>query len=283
MWKFENFGLILCLSFVCLLCFHCKNSNEEIILSKTIQEKSLGKNILDSLRELNNVPIVYDENFYPKFKSDFKSLGNPTIVDSMQWPYYNILFFGRGDKWFKFPSEDLMDDYKIWNSINSDFKKGKIQFSDFENFNFPMLKIWVDTTQMINNERMYLAQLKGDSYAVYIINNSNLWHMANMDPEFPILMQAMDRNGEWRYIEYRINSKIDSGLFYFLEPKSYFVTSARKYKGNFKTKFRLKFKQKDKFVYSNEFSGSMNESQFEIPHLPETNDVGKKDYSIFLE
>lgn len=255
------------------MCFHCKDTSKKPIITKTVKEKSSGKLILDSLREFNNVPVVYDENFFPKFKSDFKSLENPTNVDSMQSPYYNLLFFGRGEEWFKFPSKELMDDYKIWNNINSDFKKGKIQFSDFENFNFPMLKIWVDTTQIIN----------GDSYPVYIINNSNLWHISNMDPEFPILMQAMDRNGEWRHIEYRINFKICGGLFHFLEPKSYFVTSARKYEGNFKTKFRLKFKQKGKFVYSNEFSGSINESQFEIPHLPRTNDVGKKDYSIFLE
>ncbi|WP_143736467.1 hypothetical protein [Moheibacter sediminis] len=232
---------------------------------------------------MNNITAVYDESFFPNFKSNFKSLGNSTIVDSMQLPYYNILFFGRGEEWFKFPSKELMDDYKIWNRINSDFVKGKIRFSDFENFNFPMLKIWVDTTQIINNERMYTGQLKGDSYAVYIINNSNLWHIANTYTEFPILMQAMNRHGEWCHIEYRINSKICGGLFYFLEPKSYFVTSARKYGGDFKTKFRLKFKQKDKFIYSNEFSGSMNESQFEIPHLPKTNDVGKKNYTIFLE
>lgn len=279
MWKFENIGLIL----VCFLCFHCKDINDNPKVAQKTKAKSEGKIILDSLRELNNVPIVYDENFYPKFKSDCKSLGNPTIVDSMQWPYYKILFFGRGDKWFKFPSKDLMDDYRIWNSINSDFINRKIQLSDFDEINLPTLKILVDTTQMINNERIYFGQLKGDSYAVYIINNSNLWYIANMDPEFPILMQAIDRNGEWRHIEYRINSKIDPGLYYFLEPKSYYVTSARKYEGNFKTKLRLKLKQQGGFVYSNEFSGSINENQFIVPKLPKTNAVGKKNYSIFLE
>lgn len=257
--------------------FSCKNDSKKEFY---VSPKEFS--ILDSIRELNNISVVYDENFFPKFKSDFKSSGNSTLVDSMQWPYYKILYYGKGEEWFKYPSKELLDNNPIWYRINSDFVKGKIQFSDFENFNSPDLKIVVDTTQIINNERMFMGQLKGDSYAVYIMNNSNLWYIANMGSRFPILMQAMNRNGEWQHIEYSI-SPMDAVIFYLLEPKSYFVTSARKYEGDFKTKFRLKFKQRGKFIYSNEFSGSMNLSQFAIPEMSKTNDMGKKNYSIFLE
>lgn len=279
MWKFENFGLVL----VCFLCFHCKDINEKPKVAQNTKTKSEGKIILDSLRELNNIPIAYDENFYPTFKSNFKSKGNVAIVDSMQSPYYNFLFYGKDDKWVEFPSRELMDGDNIWYHINNDFKKGKIWFSDFDKIHLPTLKIWVDTTQVMQNERMYTGTLKGDNYPVYIINNSNLWFITNMDTAFPILMQAKDKNSEWQHIEYRIDSKIDPGLFYFLAPKSYFVSSAKKYNGDFKTKLRLKFKQQGEFIYSNEFSGSINESQFIVPELPKTNSFGKKNYSIFLE
>jgi len=277
MWKFENIGLIL----VCFLCFHCKDINDNPKVAQKTKAKSEGKIILDSLRELNNVPIVYDENFYPKFKSDCKSLGNPTIVDSMQWPHYSMLYIGVGDKWYKYPSKEYMD--TIGAKINSAVVHGRMSFDDLANIRQPNLEIFVDTTQNIHNKRMYMGELEGESYPVYIINRTNLWEISNFDLSFPILMQALNRKGEWQHIEYHINDQICPGLFYFLPPNSYYITSARKYGGNFKTKFRLKFRQKSGFIYSNEFFGSMNESQFIIPNLPKTNSFGKKNYSIFLE
>lgn len=277
--RLKYFIVIILISYLFL---ECENEKENISEFTVVKEESRGKILLDSLRELNNVPIVYNNNFYPNFKSNYKSDANPIQVDSMQSPYYKFLFYGNENRWFEFPSKELTYNHNL-NEINSDFVHGKIGFSDFENIQNPMLKIIVDTTQIIDKGRLYYGEIKGDSYPVFIINNSNLWHIANTDPEFPILMQAKDRNGDWNHIEYKINDQICPGLFYFMEPNSYYVTSANKYEGNFKTKFRLKFKRKGKFVYSNEFSGSMNESQFAIPHLPKTNSHGKKNYSIFLD
>lgn len=270
----------------CLSLLHLSNCKEE---KSEYADNGVKENILDSIKKLNNIPIVYDENYFieydqnyfPNFKSNDRSEGIPAVADSMQQPYYNLLYIGLGDKWYKYPSEEYVD--TIGAKINSAVIHGRIGLDEFENIRRPDLEIFVDTTQYINNKRMYSGELEGDSYPVYIINRSNLWEISNIDLSFPILMQALNRKGEWQHIEYHINGQICPGLFYVLPPNSYYVTSARKYGGDFKTKFRLKLKQKDGFIYSNEFYGFMNKTQFIIPHLPRTDYTGKKDYSVFLE
>lgn len=277
--RLKYFIAIIVISFLFL---ECKNEKEKLSDSRIFKENSRGRILLDSLQELNNISMVYDDKFYPNFKSNIKSNTKPIQVDSMQSPYYKVLFYGNENRWFEFPSKDLTYNHNL-NEINSDFVHGKIGFSDFENIQNPMLKILVDTTQMIDKGRLYHGEIQGDSYPVYVVNNSNLWHILNIEREFPVLMQAKDKDGKWKYIEYKINSQICTGLFYFMEPKSYYVTSANKYNGNFKTKLRLKFRQKGKFVYSNEFSGFINESQFEIPNYPKTYSIENNIKSIFLD
>lgn len=245
------FSLLLCV----FTYYSCKSDSKPVIP----QEKS-NYTILDSLKDLNDKSIRYDINFCPNFKSDFKTIGKPLDVDSMVISEYSLLYVGIGMNWYKYPSKEYYDTIGL--RLNYDFQKGKIYLEEIYKFKNQPLKIIVDTTQLIR-PRVNIHHYSGDAYPVYIINQSNHWVIQEIDLFFPIIMEAKNKEGEWGPIEYKIENN-QLGLFHSLPPSSYFVTSAWKYKGNFQTKFRLKFKQQGNFTYSNEFSGSMNLSQFEI-------------------
>jgi hypothetical protein len=246
---------------------------------KVFPQKKSIYTILDSINDLNDKSIRYDVHYFPNFKSEYHNIIKPLDVDSMIISEYGLLYVGIGMNWYKYPSKEYYD--TIGSRINHDFLKGKLGLEEIYKFKNQTLKIIVDTSQLIS-PRVNIHHFSGDAYPVYIINQTNHWVIQEIDLFFPIIMEAKNKEGEWNPIEYKIENN-HLGLYHSLPPSSYFVTSAWKFKGNFQTKFRLKFKQQGNFTYSNEFFGSMNLSQFEIPELPRTNTLGKKNYSIFLE
>ncbi len=90
-----------------------------------------------------------------------------------------------------------------------------------------------------------------------------------------MIQEAIDPDGNWRpieYIDYSVVCGASRGASKLI-PDEYLISKIYKYSGKFKTKLRIRFSTYKEVYFSNEFTGSINLSQFEIPeHLPELTD-----------
>ena len=84
--------------------------------------------------------------------------------------------------------------------------------------------------------------------------------------DFLLIQEAKDIDGKWKPIEFQrslmFGCDIAINLNYLLKPKHYIATAIIKYKGNFKTKIRVKMYSGNDYYYSNEIVGYINRSQF---------------------
>lgn len=111
---------------------------------------------------------------------------------------------------------------------------------------------------------------------VYVANTtSETYTFSAQDSRLYMNVQAKDRNGEWRDIEYLPSSWCGNSYHAIsLESGEYWSFLTPVYEGDFKTKLRIKLvyhakdsdsdsgKEKFAIVYSNEYSGSINPGQF---------------------
>lgn len=90
-----------------------------------------------------------------------------------------------------------------------------------------------------------------------------------------MIQEAIDPDGQWKpieYIDYSVVCGASRGASKLI-PGEYLISKIYKYSGNFKTKLRIRFSTHKEVYFSNEFVGSIDLSQFEIPaHLPEQTD-----------
>ena len=105
---------------------------------------------------------------------------------------------------------------------------------------------------------------------LYVVNStSDTIRFEAQDSRLDIKMQAIDKTGTWRDIEYLPNSWCGNS-YHEIELLSgyYFSFSIPVYKGSVKTKLRAELKYldpktgKEAIMYSNEFKGSVNPGQF---------------------
>lgn len=101
---------------------------------------------------------------------------------------------------------------------------------------------------------------------LYIYNNTNnniqlLNSIINGDLYF--IQEAKDESGKWQPIEYLTTRKIcrTGAENLSLKPKHFIVSTVNKYKGEYKTKLRVKFWTGLSIYYSNEYDGEINLSQ----------------------
>ena len=91
------------------------------------------------------------------------------------------------------------------------------------------------------------------------------------DSRLYIVQEALDRNAEWKTIELMPYSSCGNSYHnVFLGANEYWEFAARRYTGDFKTMLRFRLaKQKSKTeqppIYSNEFEGSVNQKQLNVP------------------
>lgn len=128
-----------------------------------------------------------------------------------------------------------------------------------------------------NKEEKYFTWYNG--FKVYVVNNSNDTVRFNtLNSLFLIKMQAFDKNGQWKDIEYIL--KKGEGCYnryeiYPLEPGYFWSFTAPDYDGAYKTKLRFTLtyidpsdisqkegERKGINIYSNEFKGKINPAQF---------------------
>ncbi|MFA0961015.1 hypothetical protein AB9P05_04365 [Roseivirga sp. BDSF3-8] len=152
------------------------------------------------------------------------------------------------------------------------------QVDDWSNYSQPdsaSLRIFVDTSQCISHADRVPPPprvAKEDSlnvyeapryfaYPVYLINQSTDTLDIGYGEYIPLILEAKDSTEAWRPIQ-RPRILCGTGLRYILLPPDNLVLTAYKlYKGKEQTKLRLRLGDEDK-VYSNEFTGNINYSQF---------------------
>ncbi len=104
-----------------------------------------------------------------------------------------------------------------------------------------------------------------------VVNGANdTMYFSAQDSRLYLKMQALNKYGEWKDIEYLPNSWCGNSYHkLFLAPNEYWEFATPIYQGEFKTKLRaqLSFEkgikgEKDNFLYSNEIDGYINPGQF---------------------
>lgn len=182
---------------------------------------------------------------------------------------------------------------------NSSTTVTTIHLSDLKNYHDPYrsfpdslpftltnkVKLLVDNTQefTIKYRDSYLPPIPGidefgkvipayqppyDSIKVipaYIVNYSDsLQGIEKHGGKIIMIQEALNANNEWKPIEYFSFSGCGNsyGITY-LDTNCYLMFGVNKYKGNFKTKLRVRLKTNGNVILSNEYTGYINKSQLE--------------------
>lgn len=114
-------------------------------------------------------------------------------------------------------------------------------------------------------------RIYGDKYegmTLYLVNATNkdaVFHA--QDSRLSIIQQAQDAKGEWKDIEHLPSSWCGNSYHTVqLAPGECWAFSAPRYSGPVKTRLRFKMlRGKETPLYSNEFEGSIHETQFVAP------------------
>ena len=127
-------------------------------------------------------------------------------------------------------------------------------------------------------ERQHESRWGIRTMTIFVANPTNDTINFNaQDRRLYMKMQALDKNGEWRYIEYLPSSWCGNSYHTtYLSPGRYWSFAAPVYQGSFETRLRVQLEvivgnathqmfehnKNTRLVYSNEFTGSVNPGQF---------------------
>lgn len=86
------------------------------------------------------------------------------------------------------------------------------------------------------------------------------------DYQIVLIQEAKDKFGKWHPIDYFVHSSCGNSYSFFNLPNEHaFSIKIARYCGDFETKLRVRISLNKKDYLSNEFEGSINESQFKKP------------------
>lgn len=110
----------------------------------------------------------------------------------------------------------------------------------------------------------------GKYFEAFLINTSDsTLTLERQDASLVIIQEALDENGNWEPIEYWVDSGCGNSYLnpVNLSPGKYIIVPIRKYKGEFKTRIRLRYKYfyrgGEGIMISDSFEGSIDKSQFQ--------------------
>ena len=136
-------------------------------------------------------------------------------------------------------------------------------FDMFPNWDSAKLKIAFDTTQKVSYMNFLPKNYKDyyyNAFPVYIQNISNDTVMVGYGKWLDLILEAKDKEDNWQEIQPRTAYYLNSSLAkIILPPNEIVLTTIPIYKGDYKTKLRLKIGNN----YSEEFDGEINYSQFQ--------------------
>lgn len=118
---------------------------------------------------------------------------------------------------------------------------------------------------IVNKGFIWIKDDISNYFTAYLINTSDtVFHAAMQDGSLMMIQEALNENAKWKPIEYWVFSGCGNSYFNSLElePNKYIMIPIKYYKGNFKTKIRLKMRKDKSIFYSKSFDGSIDKSQF---------------------
>ncbi len=120
------------------------------------------------------------------------------------------------------------------------------------------------------NPDQIVALGKYQAMRLYLLNTTaKIKAFGALDSRLPLIREARDTDGEWKPIE-SLPTTMCGNSFHrvFLGSNQYWKFDVPLYQGDFKTKIRFRLQDGDSEIISNEFDGSINLAQFEVPKKP---------------
>jgi hypothetical protein len=181
----------------------------------------------------------------------------------------NIDYMNRGYFYSSSPYKQELAGYGGWGGSGNDFQK----VSESNKLVRGKLNMMVNP----DDKEKYRETYEG--MKMYVANASkDTFYFDAQDSRLYLKIQAQDRNGKWKDIEYLPSSSCGNSYHsLFLPPTHYWEFVIPLYEGEFKTKLRAELLYKkdndqknDDILYSNEFDGSINPGQFwrKNPYYP---------------
>lgn len=218
----------------------------EVNSKEMLQNQSplLALNFLNDTRILPNI----DGMFECRFPKNYIGLKEKAINKR-----YDLKVFI--DTTYKFSTQGIV--YKnLLYSVTNNILKDSIENVFYKN------KLPFDTIRSL--QRKFVS-----AYPVLFYNNTNKKiPLGTGNLEIKIIQEAKDIDNKWKPIEF--NNSVGTCLSpsnLLLEPKHYTASAVIKYKGNFKTRIRVKYFDGKNVYYSNEINGTINRSQFNQQYL----------------
>lgn len=181
----------------------------------------------------------------------------PTVF---QLDTLDIDYMSRGSFYARSESQANDQSYGGWGGS----KNGSNTITQEMSFPKNKFTIEIRTTDTLHLEGKWMG------YKVFVANNStDTFRFDAQDSRLYMNMQAVDKQGVWRDIEYLPSSWCGNSYHVIaLDPKQYWSFQTPLYKGSNPTRLRLKLMVKRKKgdkgyeLYSNEIKGSINPAQF---------------------
>lgn len=279
---------------VSLTMFSCKQTGEKIKLPIIISSLEFDTIIQHQTRSINKIEtLVYGVSI-----TDSLQLENWFLIDIENYIDFDVYV----DSEIRKQNDSLIvivdasldrfhsNEFSLISRIkNFPFPYKKTDSTFNEEDNFYDYKYEIDPELMEKIEDCKRTHFYG--YPVFIYNSSTQKTIVQkpLDYDLYLFVEAQDKNGDWKPIEYYYRSTYMCGtghMDYLLKPESFLVSSIKKYHGDYKTNLRVKLKNFDKVYYSNIFKGTINYSQFDKSEV--LKDIGNrfkdvdKDYYDFI-
>lgn len=204
------------------------------------------------------IPVIKDSTFsYVNLKGENIWEGqNKTKSKQLNIDYMNRGYYHASSKYKK-----ELAGYGGWGNSENRSKNINNKASFLPN----TLQLVLDPNQKTKWTEHY------EAIKLYVVNTSkNTMYFEAQDSRLYLKIQAQDRHGEWKDIEYLPNSWCGNSYHtLFLAPNELWEFATPMYEGEFKTKIRAellyrksKNQKNHEFIYSNEIEGYVNPGQF---------------------
>lgn len=173
----------------------------------------------------------------------------------------NIDFMNRGYFYASSKYIESLSNYGGWGTSDNQSKSSYPFFKSSKD----TFRLLVDTSQNVKYGEKYIGM------RVYVVNTTkDTLFFDAQDSRLSMNLQAKDKNGTWKDIEYLPSSWCGNSYHtLFLASNELWEFTAPAYNGEFATKIRVKLlykkfaeQQKGNELYSNEIDGSVNPGQF---------------------
>ncbi|NBA88429.1 hypothetical protein GVN16_21830 [Emticicia sp. CRIBPO] len=212
--------------------------------------------------EPSDVPFVFPYQPAPAFKFPVFIAEpvdkEPEVVhtEKMQMRSYPLQYLG--------PNKDTItpEFYYFQYNKHLDYQDDVKTKVSYERASPLTMVIQVDTSAFVPYTSAAFEDLVYKTHPVYVFSKGLKPVFIGISYSFLFILEAKDPSGQWKPIEFKFHpcGTGDVGMLIF--PGEIGITVVTVYSGPFKTKMRLRMDSEPLNIYSNEFEGSIELSQF---------------------